>query len=191
MKKFLFSILLTGLTAGLLSAQPQAPTIPEDPYYEVKELSCTNSFGKQLYGELCSPRNGLNRKPLIIMVHGFNGTHINFYDIIPELARDGFMCYTFDLMGGSSRSRSEGSTEDMTIFTETQDIIDVVEMFRGMQGVDPDRIFLLGESQGGLVSAMAAARIPDKIKALGLMYPALGIPASASRRASSTSSSFA
>ena len=181
MKKTLFSILLTGLTAGLLAAQPQAPSIPEDPYYEVKELPCTNSFGKQLYGELCSPRNGLNRKPVIIMVHGFNGTHINFYDIIPEMAKDGFMCYTFDLMGGSSRSKSEGSTADMTIFTETQDIIDVVEMFRNMQGVDPDKIFLLGESQGGLVSAMAAARIPDKIRALGLMYPALGIPASADR----------
>ena len=69
----------------------------------------------------------------------------------------------------------------MTIFTEVQDLIDVVEMFRWTTGVDTDNIFIVGESQGGLVAAMTAARIPDKIKGVGLMYPAFSIPSSAAR----------
>ncbi len=162
------------------SAVIAGPQVPADPYYQMKEQPCV-SQGKKLYGELYTPKNGLSQKPVIIMAHGFNGTYINFYDIIPGLTKDGFMCYTFDFSGGSVRSRSEGDTRDMTIFTETQNLIDVVEMFREMKGVDKDKIFLLGESQGGLVAAMASARIPDKVKATALMYPAFTIPLNAEK----------
>lgn len=158
----------------------QRPLAPSDPYFEMKVQPCM-SQGKKLYGEMYTPRYGLNKKPVVIMAHGFNGTHYGYYDIISELARDGFICYAFDFSGGSVRSMSEGDTRDMTIFTERQNLLDVVDMFKEMKGVDTDNIFLIGESQGGLVAAMAAAQAPEKIKAIALMYPALGIPASAVR----------
>lgn len=163
------------------SAQQRLPNAPEDPSFQHKELPCTNSSGKVLYGELYTPVGGPAEKPLVIMAHGFNSTYTCFYDIIPELAKDGFLCYAFDFSGGSTRSRSEGNTEDMTIFTEVQDLLDVVDMFSWMTGVDTDNIFIVGESQGGLVAAMTAARIPEKIKGVGLMYPAFSIPFSAER----------
>lgn len=153
------------------------PETPSDPYFSMQELSI-ESQGKKIYGEMYTPKFGLNNKPVVIMAHGFNGTHINFYDIIPELAKDGFICYSFDFIGGSVRSRSEGTTEDMTIFTERQNLIDIVDYFREMKGVDKENIFLLGESQGGLEAAITAAAIPDKVKAIALMYPAFSIPSS-------------
>lgn len=170
----MFRQILT-LAAALLVA-----SAPSDPYFEMKELSI-ESQGHKLYGEIYTPKNGLSKKPVVIMAHGFNGTHINFYDMIPELAKDGFICYCFDFSGGSTRSRSEGRTEEMTIFTETQNLIDVIDMFREMKGIDPDNIFVLGESQGGLVAAMAAAQASDKVKAAALMYPAFSIPLNAEK----------
>ena len=156
------------------------PAKPSDQYFKMKELSCL-SHGKTLYGEIYAPKYGLTRKPVVIMAHGFNGTHINFYDIIPELAKAGFICYAFDFSGGSVRSMSEGDTKEMSIFTERQNLLDVIDMFREKEGVDKDNIFLLGESQGGLVSAMAAAQASDKVKALALMYPAFSIPINAEK----------
>ena len=180
MKQFImFAALAAILLSWTAAAQPRKT--PEDPSFEMKEFSFTNHAGKRLYGELYTPVSGPARKPVVLMAHGFNSTHGAFYDIIPELAKDGFICYTFDFMGGSTRSRSEGKTEEMTIFTERQDLLDAVELFRGMQGVDPDNLFLLGESQGGLVAAITAARIPDQVKGLALMYPAFSIPSSADR----------
>lgn len=162
------------------TAQPQGfrlPKTPEDPYFKMSEVSCT-SQGKTLYGEMYTPVNGLTKKPVIIMAHGFNGTHIVFYDLIQRLSREGFITYAFDFSGGSVRSRSEGSTLDMTIFSERDNLLDVIDQVRGMNGVDPDKIYLLGESQGGLVAAMAAAKAPEKVQAIALMYPAFSIPSS-------------
>ena len=42
--------------------------------------------------------------------------------------------------------------------------------------MDPEKIMLIGESQGGFVSALAAANIPQDIERLVLVYPALCIP---------------
>ena len=42
--------------------------------------------------------------------------------------------------------------------------------------MDPDGIVLIGESQGGFVTALSSAEIPDQVKAVVLVYPALCIP---------------
>lgn len=174
----IFALLCFGCFASF--AQPRNLPVPEDPYFKMEQVSC-QSNGNTLYGEMYTPVYGLSRKPTIIMAHGFNSTHNVFYDLINLLTKEGFITYAFDFAGGATNSKSEGSTLDMTIFTERDNLIDVIDQVSKMRGVDPNNIFLLGESQGGLVSAMAAAKVPDKIKALGLMYPAMGIPASADR----------
>lgn len=60
----------------------------------------------------------------------------------------------------------------MSIFTERDDLNTVVDHFksRGYQN-----IYLLGASQGGVVSAMVAAQ-RDDIRGLMLLYPAFVIP---------------
>ena len=182
-KRFFVVIALMCCTFLNSFAQQQgaaAPSVPEDPSFTMKEVPL-KSNGVTLYGEMYTPVNGPEKKPVIIMSHGFNSTHIVFYDLIPLLSKEGFITYAYDFAGGAVKSMSEGSTVDMTIFTERNNLIDVINQISQMDGVDKDNIFLLGESQGGLVSAMAAAIVNGKVKAVGLMYPALGIPASAER----------
>ena len=97
MKKTFILCAAAFLTLSIAAfAQPSLPKAPEDPAFQHKELPCTNSSGKILYGELYTPVNGPSVKPLVIMAHGFNSTYTCFYDIIPELAKDGFLCYAFD-----------------------------------------------------------------------------------------------
>lgn len=77
------------------------------------------------------------------------------------------------------QSRSEGSTKDMSVFTEQKDLEAVTEMISRMPNMYSDRMMLLGCSQGALVSSLAATANPDRYKGLILIYPALLIPETA------------
>ena len=147
---------------------------PADPAYEMREISCV-SDGNRLYGEAFIPRSP-GKHPAVIMSHGYGATHAGFYGMVDTLAKSGYVCYCYDFAGGSPHSRSEGRTEDMSIFTERQNLMDVIDMVRGWDCVDAESVFLLGESQGGCVSAITAPYVADKIKSIVLVYPALCIP---------------
>ena len=72
----------------------------------------------------------------------------------------------------SNSSRSEGSNLDMSIFTEQADLESVIAMLQAREDVDDDNLFLLGASQGGLVSAITAEDNRDAIAGAVLLYPA-------------------
>ena len=65
---------------------------------------------------------------------------------------------------------------NMSILDECSDLKAVVEHFRSRPDVDPDGIVLLGESQGGLISALVASEMPDAVDKLILIFPAFCIP---------------
>lgn len=86
------------------------------------------------------------------------------------------MCYVFDFCGGSLKSQSDGSMTDMSVLTEVEDLETVFNTIINLPIVDKSNIFLIGESQGGVVSALTAVQYNDSIRALVLLYPALIIP---------------
>ncbi|MBQ2193897.1 MAG: alpha/beta fold hydrolase [Bacteroidales bacterium] len=170
-------ILLAALWMIPAFAQRPAPRqaqAPADPAYEMREIACV-SAGNRLYGEAFIPRSA-GKHPAVILSHGYGASHTGFYPMVDTLAKLGYVCYCYDFAGGSRSGRSEGRTEDMSIFTERQNLLDVIEMVRGWDCVDAESVFLLGESQGGCVSAITAPYVADKIKAILLVYPALCIP---------------
>lgn len=171
-----FCVLAAALCA--LTAFAQMPArqwqAPSDPSYEMREISCT-SGGNRLYGEAFIPRTP-GKHPAVVLSHGYNGTHMGFYAMVDTLAKLGYVCYCYDFAGGSVHSRSEGHTEEMTLFTERQNLLDVIDMVRSWDCVDTENVFLLGESQGGCVSALAAPYAAGKINSIVLVYPALCIP---------------
>ena len=146
---------------------------PTGDSFEMQEKTCI-SDGNRIYGEAFFPK-APGRHPAIIMSHGYGGSHSGFYDYIRELVEEGYICYCYDFAGGGRNSRSEGSSKEMSILTERQNLIDVLDMVRSWDNVDKDNIFLLGESQGGCVSAITAPFVADKINAIILAYPALCI----------------
>ena len=178
MKRFFRLPLVLAATLWTLAAFAQMPArqwqAPSDPSYEMREISC-ESGGNRLYGEAFIPRSP-GKHPAVILSHGYGATHAGFYAMADTLAKLGYVCYCYDFAGGSNFSRSEVRTEDMSIFTERQNLLDVIDMVRGWDFVDAESVFLLGESQGGCVSAITAPYVADKIKSIVLVFPALCIP---------------
>jgi len=82
------------------------------------------------------------------------------------MGRLGYRCYSFDFPCGSVRSRSDNNTLNMSILDEVNDVKTIVRQFR-QQG--HQHIVLIGESQGGLVSALAAAELKDMVSRLHII----------------------
>lgn len=145
-----------------------------DTDYTIREKSFENEDGEEICGDLYVPeeKNGLT----VIFSHGLGGTRTDLSDYADMLASRGCMIYTFDFRGGGYNSESDGSVSEMSILTEEEDLEDVYDMVSGLRGVDEDRIYLLGMSQGGMVSALYAGDHPEEPAGLLLLYPAFVIP---------------
>ncbi len=147
-----------------------------------QDMTFLREDGRRIQGRLYLPDYLTDRLPLVIFSHGFGS---NFRELMHHgegFAQAGICCLFFDFCGGGLESLSGGTMEEMTIRSECQDLLTVLACARKLACVDPDRICLLGESMGGLVSAMVAAQCPTDIQAMVLWYPAFGIPEDARRR---------
>lgn len=141
--------------------------------YEIREIHCENN-GQDIYGLAYIPE-GRAHFPLVIFAHQLGATHAAGEGYAAALAALGTAVYTFDFCGGGVDGRSDGKTTEMSILTEAGDLAAVLEAARGWEFVDERRIVLLGASQGGAVSAIAAARHGEDVAGLILLYPAFMI----------------
>lgn len=141
-----------------------------------KEFSCLKGEmtirGKELY----DPSVKEKMKPVIIS-HGFTADMSRSYRYAEVLAELGYHSYIFDFCGGGFHTVSDGSFHDyMTPLTEVDDLKCVIDYVSKQDGIDMDGLVLMGCSQGGFVSALAAAGLKEKVHGLVLFYPAICIP---------------
>lgn len=120
---------------------------------------------------LKTPKNGI-----AIISHGFNGTHHFGKDYFKTLNDLGYAVYTFDFPCGSIHSQSDNNTMNMSVTDEKNALKEIVAYFQKQKDIDKNKIVLIGESQGGLVSALAASELKKQVSNLVLIYPALCIP---------------
>lgn len=156
-------------------SQEMEMTLPnnEDVTYEyMTEELYAERDGNNIYGVMYIPQNAGERMPAVIFSHGFGGNYQVGTQYAEALAAKGYAVYCFDFCGGSPGSRSDGSTLEMSIFTEQADLEAVIAMLQGLDYVDSDNLFLMGTSQGGAVSAITAAANKEEIKGAILLYPA-------------------
>lgn len=144
-------------------------------YPVVKEEHMLSNDGKKIYGVLFRPE-GLKKAPVVIISHGFGGNHAPWEYYAENLVPLGYAAYCFDFCGGGNNSLSDGKTTDMSVMTEKSDLEAVIDGLKDVEGLDLGRVTLIGESQGGLVSALVAADRKDIVENLILIYPALCIP---------------
>ena len=135
--------------------------------------------GISIYGKMYRPGNvSANVKlPTVILSHSASLTAdaMNAYAL--AVAKAGFCAYAFDFCGACDDSRSTGrTTDEMTPFTEVADLKLVISCLKQMEGIDSEKICLLGSSLGGLVSALTAEDASLGIAGLILFYPAFNIP---------------
>ncbi|MBE5807731.1 MAG: hypothetical protein E7317_05260 [Clostridiales bacterium] len=121
------------------------------------------------------------RYPAIIVSHGYTGNYSHELPFAERFTALGYIAYTFSFSGGSADDTpaeylSEGSSTDMSLLSEVADLTSVIERVRSLPYIDPERIVLLGFSQGGAVSGLTAALCPWPVEKLVMVYPALCIP---------------
>lgn len=115
--------------------------------------------------------------PIAIVCHGFMANQKTVQHYARQLATMGYAAFTFDFNGGCVvMGKSDGKTTDMSVMTETEDLISVIEYSKGLSYTDSKNILLMGCSQGGFVSSLVAARLKEQISKLVLFYPAFCIP---------------
>ena len=140
-----------------------------DQGYMVEETTFLRD-GKHIYGKLFLPQ-GEPPFPLVILAHGFNGNFDKVEPYARAFAENGIAACEFDFIGGGEGSRSEGSIRNMSVLTEAADLNAVIDSLKQRKEFDPERVFLLGRSQGGFVTAYIAEERPQDIRAMILLFP--------------------
>ena len=141
-----------------------------------QEMTFIKKNGMKIQGLMYLPEKRGEKLPAVIFSHGFGS---NFRELMHHgegYAKSGICCLFFDFCGGGLQSLSDGVMPEMTLRSECEDLQTVLSCVKELDYVDPERIFLQGESMGGLVSALTAAKYTKDIRALILWYPAFCIP---------------
>lgn len=175
------SEILAGMTRGALCGEISGTgdgtveiRIYEETVSFTREEFSIDHGEKHIYGELYRP-NERENCPVLIMSHGFNGNSEGMRYEAECVAKRGAAVYCYDFCGGGLRSKSSGTTLEMTIPSEQEDLKIAVEQIKKLSWVDKDRIFLFGGSQGGFVTALTAPDL-DGIAGVFLEFPAFCIP---------------
>ncbi len=118
------------------------------------------SAGLTLRGTLHRPGAGVRgRRPGIVQLHGFGGSSSGAGH--PQLARAlehaGYVVLRFDFRGCGA---SEGERGRIVCMEEVEDARNAVTFLQGQEGVDPDRICIIGASLGGSVAIYVAGTDP-------------------------------
>ena len=88
----------------------------------VTELHC-KSGDIDIYGQLYTPDGKEGRLPVIVLSHSSSLTHAAMAPYAKYLSGKGYAAYCFDFCGACDGSKSTGrSTDEMTVFTEVEDL---------------------------------------------------------------------
>lgn len=156
----LILVVLISAAEGL-NAMAESTRIRTEPFF-------VEDGDERIEGILCLPAEERDSYPTVIVSHGFGGNYRFLTEnIARELAENGYAAYTLNFRNPDTRSMLNTS-----VLTEAKTLSAVVDCMARQPFVD--QMFMLGESQGGFVSAYVAATLPEeqKPKALVLYYPA-------------------
>lgn len=145
----------------------------------------TQNDGLLIIGYLYQPE-GEGPFDCVIICHGFYDNLNNNTDIAEALAEQGMVVLNFDFCGGSLLSQSDGKVTENSVLTEIKDLEAVLAKAKSLPNIK--NVFLLGISQGGFVSAIAAKKEENDVDKLALLNPAFIIPDDTRQRFSSINS---
>jgi fermentation-respiration switch protein FrsA (DUF1100 family) len=154
------------LTRGeIVLNRPQEPT-PPYPYNSENVIFTSRSEGVALAGTLTTPRGGLGKYPAVVLVSGSGAQnrdeeivgHKPFLVLADHLTRAGIAVLRNDDrgVGGSTGDFATATTADFTA-----DALGVFDFLTSHPEIDPDKVGIIGHSEGGTVAFMAAAENPE------------------------------
>jgi len=136
--------------------------------FEERQQVIIENEGQKIFGVLHLPLTG-SQVPAVAMCHGFAGNKVGKYrlyvQIAERLSQLGIASLRFDFRGSGD---SEGQFSEMTIDSEVSDALASFHFLRSHPKINKDQIGLLGNSFGGAIAVLAAAR-DKQIRSLVLL----------------------
>lgn len=131
----------------------QAAETPSEPY-TFEKTSFESVGGLRLGALLYKPREAQGKSPLIVLGHGgFRGIPLEYRRLAEALAKVGYVVYVPEFRG---QGQSEGNIEYAA--GEVLDFLSALEVAKKLDGVDANRVGLVGGGHGGTVVLLALAR---------------------------------
>jgi len=157
---YLLALLIIAIPAGCIDKQE---IIKEGTHVTIPGDDIT------LAGILYGPDDPDKTDPAVIVLHGWLEPEENGADMVSivawHLAREGYVALALSMRGWPDT----GGRDDCG-GRQPFDVVNAVEWLSRQPGVNPNRIGLLGFSQGGQVALLAAGLTP-KIKAVVAFFP--------------------
>lgn len=149
--------------------------------FKTVQISMVNRNGKTLRGFANVPE-GDGKSPCLLILHGFGGNAYGYKGMNTKIARtlaaEGIASVRFDFYGNGE---SDGEFEDMLFTGLYEDAEDMFRWAAQQDFVDPDNLFLSGQSMGGYVAASCAPKLNPK--GLVLLCPGASMWNGAAQRA--------
>lgn len=164
---------------GKTAAQPYRPAsyTKTDSF---SERQVTVGSGEWALPGLLTLPNGPGPFPAVVLVHGSGPndrdetifTNKPFRDLAEGLATQGIAVLRYDKRTKVYGQQMAEAIDKITVKEEvTDDALAALDQLRRTPEVDPERIFLLGHSLGGLLAPQIAAQAPDLAGVIILAAP--------------------
>ena len=157
--------------AGTLDRAAAAPPdyrAPANANYTAQDVTVSTAAGHTLAGTLTLPKSRRGRVPAVVTISGSGAQDRDesltglrgyrpFRELAEDLARRGIAVLRYDDrgFGGSTGVHATGTSVDFA-----EDTRAVIAYLRARPEIDPDKIFLAGRSEGGMIAPMVAADDP-------------------------------
>ena len=141
----------TAVIASLILTIPTT-ALAQTPVTVEEDVIFSRTLGSAILADIAYPVDGADL-PVIMYVHGGRwrgGTRVNDSGLrVAQWAGLGFFAMTIDY-------RLVGASPAPAAYQDVQTAIRWVHAHAGEYGIDPDRIYLIGNSSGGHLVALAA-----------------------------------
>lgn len=137
---------------------------------EIREAITIENQGLKIFGVMHTPTTE-PPWPAVLLLHGFAGNKVGrtrqYVQVAHSLAQQGIAALRIDYRGCGD---SEGRFSEMHMAEHVSDANKSLDFLRNMEGIDPQRIGLIGRSLGGPIAIQTAKDAGD-IKSLALWAP--------------------
>jgi hypothetical protein len=159
-----FPLILQRIDKAPVLNRPQEPKRPY-PYKDEEVIYKNETTGIELAGTLTLPTSE-GPSPAVLLITGSGAQdrnetivgHRPFLVLSDYLTRRGIAVLRVDDrgIGGSNGNVSQATSEDFA-----GDVLTGVEYLKGREEIDPEKIGLIGHSEGGIIAPMVAVRSED------------------------------
>jgi len=160
---------------GQMASLGPTPLPTAFPHFTSTDVTFVSRDGTRLAGTLTVPLKATAAMPAVVLVHGSGPVDRNeqvgpnpiFLELSNALSNDGFVVLRYDKRGiGKSGGDATKTTRDDLL----DDARAGIAFVQKLHDVDPDRVFVLGHSEGGeLAPSLAADGAP--VRGIALMAP--------------------